>query len=171
MVGRAAAALHMPKPEEQQAVIRRKALRRRPKKRLELITAYGLFVATAVGLVLLYVAQYAYVSKLNLQLSRRQNILAQIESTNQQLESEAASLQSLRRIENEAVGRLGMQKPQVVRTVKASVVTSDPEGVAQADSVPLETELGNDKTDRLLAFRNWTRNLRKALAKEIAEYH
>jgi len=87
------------------------------------LTAYGLFVAVAVGLVLLYVAQYAYVAQLNLRLNRGGKQLAQIQIQNEQLEQQASELRSLRRVEEEAKTRLGMQKPETVRTVSSAAGT------------------------------------------------
>jgi cell division protein FtsL len=172
VVGKTAAALRMPELEEQGKVRRQRVVRRQVRRRLEPLMAYGLFVAVAVGLVLLYVAQYAYVTQLNLRLSRAEYALAEIETLNEQLQQEAASLKSLRRVEQEAVTRLGMQKPELVRTVRApldrtfeEVVASDP---GESLSPPA---LSNHQPNRLLAFLNWTRGLKRAWAKGVEEYH
>ena len=117
--------------------------RRRVTRRVESLTAYGLFVAVAVGLVLLYVAQYAYVAQLNLRLNRAEKQLAQIQIQNEQLEQQASELRSLRRVEEEAKTRLGMQKPETVRTVRAPLEPVVDTAVAAAEpaSPPLEGDV------------------------------
>ncbi|HHT71657.1 MAG TPA: hypothetical protein GX016_08845 [Firmicutes bacterium] len=168
MVGRTGAALHLPEPVTEPKTARRR--RRRVTRRVESLTAYGLFVAVAVGLVLLYVAQYAYVAQLNLRLNRAEKQLAQIQIQNEQLEQQASELRSLRRVEEEAKTRLGMQKPETVRTVRAPLEPVVDTAVAAAEpaSPPLE---GGGPQNRLLAFLNWTRGLKRAFAHGVGENH
>lgn len=167
MVGRTGTALRLPEPVEKQE--KKRTLRRRVKRRVEPLTAYGLFMAVVVGLVLLYVAQYAYVAQLNLRLSRAEKQLAEIQILNQQLEQQASELRSLQRVEREAITRLGMQKPEAVRTVKAPVVSA-PETSVAAETVGPSLE-DSATSNRLLAFFNWTRGLSKAFAQGVEENH
>lgn len=166
MVGKTAAALRLPERSEED-VREQRVLRRRVRRRVEPLMAYGLFVAVAVGLVLLYVAQYAYVAQLSLRLSRAENRLAQMETLNEQLETEAAELRSLQRVEQEAVQRLGMQKPAAIRAVKTPV--SPPVETAVAAEIARPPSSPADKPNRLLAFLDWTRGLKKAWAKGATE--
>ena len=169
MVGRTGAARQLPKAAESVEKVSQR--RRRTKGRLEFLTAYGLFVAVAVGLILLYVAQYAYVAQLNLRLNQAQKRLAQIETQNEQLEQQASELKSLRRIEEVAVNRLGMQKPKQVRTVKVPL-EPDPQQLLAAEPAPAPENIKQDNNlNRWLVFLNWTRGLRKALAHEGIDNH
>lgn len=169
MVERTAAARNLAELNENQAHGQR-VLHRRVRRRVEPLMAYGLFVAIAVGLVLLYVAQYAYVAQLNLRLAQCEKRLAEIETLNEQLETEAAELKSLQRVEQEAVQRLGMQKPAAVRTVKAAVSPST-ETTAAATAATEPVASSANKPSRRLSFFNWTRNLKKAWAKGVGENH
>ncbi|HKM39758.1 MAG TPA: cell division protein FtsL [bacterium] len=164
MVGRTGAARRLPEMTEGP---KKRSRRRRIKRRFEFLTVYGLFVAVAVGLVLLYMAQYAYVAQLNLRLTQAQKQLARLQTENEQLEQKASELKSLRRIEEKAINQLGMQKPEQIRTVKTP---PDSEQVLAAKPIPAPGNVEeNNVMNHWLAFLNWTRGLRKAFAHESVD--
>lgn len=139
-------------------------IERRARKKVTPLTAYGLFVATVVALVLSYVAQYAYVAQLNLRLARAEKELGRLIAVQEQLEQEAGELKSLARIEREATQRLGFCKPEEVKVV---AVLPEP---------PVETQITGTlepaptpKPDRVTALLNWAQGVRRALAKGISE--
>ena len=163
MVGKTGAALQLSEPAKGQA--KKRVRKRKVKRRVELITAYGLFVGMVVALVLLYVAQYAYVAQLNLRLDRAEHQLAEIQALNEQLEQQTSELRSLQRVEHEAVNRLGMQKPEAVRMVRASV---EAETVTSGTAERVETAPeADEKPSHLVTFLNWTRGLRRAFAQGV----
>lgn len=139
-------------------------IERRARKRVAPLTAYGLFVATVVVLVLCYVAQYAYVAQLNLRVARAEKELDRLTAVQEQLEQEASELKSLARIEKEATQRLGFCKPEEVKVV---AVSPKPQVEAQitAKSNPAPTP----KPNKLTAFLNWAQGVRRAIAKGISE--
>ena len=147
MVGKTGAALQLSEPAKGQAKTR--VRKRKVKRRVELITAYGLFVGMVVALVLLYVAQYAYVAQ-NFIVLTAEHQLAEIQALNEQLEQQTSELRSLQRVEHEAVNRLGMQKPEAVRMVRASV---EPETVTSGTAERVETAPeADEKPSHLVTF-------------------
>ncbi|BCV24683.1 MAG TPA: hypothetical protein GXX50_04385 [Firmicutes bacterium] len=160
MVGKTAV-LRVPLEEERPAVELRP--RRRTRRRVAPLAAYGLFVAAAVVLVLLYVAPYAYVAQLNLRLARAQKDLARAITVQEQLEQQASELKSLARIEKEATQRLGMREPEEVQVVAAAV----PQPKAEEKAAPAAAPTA--KPDKVTALLDWAQGVRRALAKGISD--
>ncbi|MGI6604584.1 MAG: FtsB family cell division protein [bacterium] len=166
MVGKAAVAVSIPLEAEERFVTNRRVIKRRVKRRVGTHTAYGFFVATAVALVLLYVAQYAYVAQINLRIARAEQELARAITVQQQLEQRAGALKSLERIEREATTRLGMCKPEEVRVVTAALPTVP---TAEEAQVPPAGSVPEGPRDKVTALLNWALGLRKALAQGLTE--
>lgn len=164
MVGKTAA-LRVPLVEEERPKTQ-PVTRRRSRRAVAPLAAYGVFVATAVVLVLLYVAQYAYVAQLNLRLAQAQKDLAQVVTLQEQLEQEASELRSLSRIEREATQRLGMLEPERVQVAAALPKPPAKERVAPALA---PVNVPQPRPDKVTAFLNWAQGLRRALAKGISE--
>lgn len=167
MVREIEAARHLPRPDER---ANKKPVKNHPRRQQKSValTAYSLFVALTVGLVLLYIAQYAYVAKLSLSLAQAQKQLGQIQLMNEQLELQASKLRSLRRVEEEAINRLGMEKPRTIRTVKAQL---EPNQELALAAEPLQVKEVSNHENRLWGFLNWARGLKKASASGIKQNH
>ncbi|MDK2784152.1 MAG: hypothetical protein PWQ41_628 [Bacillota bacterium] len=161
MVGKSAALAPMP---EEAASRSGRRIEQRARKKIAPLTAYGLFVATVVVLVLCYVAQYAYVAQLNLRLARAEKELARLTAVKEQLEQEASELKSLARIEKEATQRLGLREPEEVK-----VVAVLPKPPVAAQTTAKSGPAPDPKSDKVTAFLNWAQWVRRALAKGISE--
>lgn len=164
MVGKTAVLpVPIPGTEESEPQVQR-APKRRPRRYAGPLAAYGLLVAVAVVLVLLYVAQYAYVAQLNLRLAAAQKELARATAALEQLEQQASELKSLARIEREARERLGMREPEEVKVVAAPLPPAAEEAPVSSPAPRVPA-----KKDKITAILSWARGLRQALARGVAE--
>lgn len=103
-----------------------------------------LCVAILVALALALTARYAAIAKINFEISRLDKDLAELRAENERLEIQISRLTSLERIEEIAMNKLGMKKPQEIRTLACDRSPSAGQVAARADEMTPMTE-GDDK--------------------------
>lgn len=144
----------------QEAAVERQ-VRYQRRLRLSPMAVYGLVLALAVLIALLYLSQYALLAHLNLQINSMKGRIETLERENRDLERQAAHLASLERIERVAREELGMLPCQQVRYL---AVADSPSPANTPESHT--QELKGDETVPRLA--GWLR-LKTAQARDFAQ--
>lgn len=111
-------------------------MRKKHKSAFDTIICVAILVALALALT----ARYAAIAKINFEISQLDKELAELRAENERLEIQISRLSSLKRIEEIATNRLGMKKPQEVRTLAYNPSLSDGQMTAQADDAALNAQ-------------------------------